>query len=147
MLKKISVIGSGAVGSTLAFHLLPLNLNNLSLVDVAGDLAKGIALDLEDTRAFLNFTTTIAAGSDFSLIKDSDIIVITAGVARKEGMSRLDLLKINAKVAKEVSAQIKKHAPQAIVITVTNPLDIITFIVTRETGFAQIGRASCRERV
>ncbi|MDD5584044.1 MAG: malate dehydrogenase [Candidatus Omnitrophica bacterium] len=137
MVKKISVIGSGAVGSTLAFHLLRLNLKSLSLVDVAGDLAKGVALDLEDTRAFFDFPTLISAGSDFSLIKDSDIIAVTAGVARKEGMSRLDLLKINAKVVKEVSAEIKKHAPAAIVIMVTNPLDIITYIATKETGFSR----------
>ncbi|MDD5194489.1 MAG: malate dehydrogenase [Candidatus Omnitrophica bacterium] len=137
MIKKVSVIGSGAVGSTLAFHLLRLNLKELTLVDTASDLARGVALDLEDTRAFFNFPTDIKAGGDFSLIKDSDIVVITAGVARKEGMSRLDLLKINANVAKEVSAEIKKYAKGAIVIAVTNPLDIITYIITRETGFAR----------
>ncbi|MDP2924285.1 MAG: malate dehydrogenase [Candidatus Omnitrophota bacterium] len=136
MVRKISIIGSGAVGSSLAFHLLSrLNVPELSLVDIAGDLAKGVSLDLEDTRAFLGFSTKLAAGSDFSFIEDSDIVVITAGIARKEGMTRLDLLKINAKVAKEVSQKIKKLSPHAIVIVVTNPLDFITYIVNKETGF------------
>jgi malate dehydrogenase len=79
--------------------------------------------------------TEINAGDDYALIKDSQIIVFTAGVARKEGMTRLDLLKINAKVAKEVSQKIKEFSPQAIVIVITNPLDIITYVVTKETGF------------
>lgn len=138
MVKKISIVGSGAVGSGLAFHLLSrLNLKDLILIDIAADLAKGTALDLEDTRAFLKFTTQIQAGSDYALIKDSDIIVITAGIARKDGMTRLDLLKINAGVAREVSQKIKTFVPSAIVIVVTNPLDLITYVVGKETGFSR----------
>lgn len=138
MLNKIAIIGSGAVGSSLAFDLLcRLSLSTLVLVDVAGDLAKGIALDLEDTRAFLNFSTQIHAGSDFALIENSDIVVITAGVARKEGMTRLDLLKINAKAVKEISQKIKQFTPSAIVIVITNPLDVITYITTKETGLSR----------
>lgn len=138
MVEKISIIGSGAVGSSLAFHLLSrMNLTELVLVDIDGDLAKGTALDLEDTRGFLGFSTQVIGTGDFSRIRDSRIIVITAGVARRQGMTRQDLLKINAKVGREVSAKIKELAPSAIVIVVTNPLDIITYIITTETGFSR----------
>jgi malate dehydrogenase len=136
MIKKISVVGSGAVGSTLAFNLLNrCNLDELVLIDIAGDLAKGIALDLEDTRGFLNFSTEVKGTSDFSQIKDSDIVVVTAGIARREGMTRIDLLKTNVAVAKEVSRHIKEFCPQTIVIAVTNPLDVITYVIAKETGF------------
>lgn len=138
MVEKISIIGSGAVGSNLAFHLLSrLNLTELVLVDIDGDLAKGVALDLEDTRGFLGFSTQVSGTGDFSLIRDSQIIVVTAGVARRQGMTRQDLLKTNAKVAREVSVKIKELAPSAIVIAVTNPLDIITYIITKQTGFSR----------
>ncbi|MBU1122919.1 MAG: malate dehydrogenase [Candidatus Omnitrophica bacterium] len=138
MVKKISIIGSGAVGSSLAFCLLSkLNLEELNLIDIADGLAKGVALDLEDTRGILGFSTQVRGGSDFSLIKDSDIVVITAGIARKDGMTRADLLKINGTVAKDVSQKIKEFAFGAIVITVTNPLDLITYIVYKETGFSR----------
>jgi malate dehydrogenase len=136
MVKKISIIGAGAVGSTLAFNLLSrFNLAELVLIDLAEDLAKGISLDLEDTRQFLGFPTRITAGKDISLIKDSAIVVMTAGIARKEGMTRQDLININAKVAREVSAGIKQYAPDCIVVAVTNPLDIITYVMFKETGF------------
>jgi malate dehydrogenase len=136
MIQKISIIGSGAVGSSLAFNLLSyLKFRKLALVDIIGDLAKGVALDLEDTRSFLNFSTEIDAGDDYSLIKDSHIIVFTAGIARKEGMTRLDLLKINAKVAKEASRKIKEFSSKAMVIAITNPLDIITYVIAKETAF------------
>ncbi|UCD16085.1 MAG: malate dehydrogenase [Candidatus Omnitrophota bacterium] len=136
MVKKISIIGSGSVGSSLAFCLLTkLNLAELNLIDICADLAKGTALDLEDTRGILGFSTQVGAGDDFSLIKGSDIVVITAGVARRQGMNRLDLLKTNAAVAREVSKKIKELAGDALVIVVTNPLDLITYIVNKETGF------------
>ncbi|UCG34683.1 MAG: malate dehydrogenase [Candidatus Omnitrophota bacterium] len=138
MAKKISVIGSGAVGSTLAFSLLcRLQLEELVLVDITEGLAKGNALDLEDTRGVLGFNTKIIGTQDYDYIKDSTIVIVTAGIARKEGMSRLDLLKTNAKVARQASSKIKELCPSAIVIVVTNPLDLITYIITKETGFSR----------
>ncbi len=135
-IKKISIIGTGGVGSTLAFNLLAwLAPKELALVDINQDLAKGVALDLEDTRGFLGFSTKVKAGKNYSLINNSDIVIFTAGIARKKGMTRLDLLKINTAVAKDVSKKIKKHAPLAIVIVVTNPLDFITYVVAKETKF------------
>lgn len=138
MVKKVSIIGSGAVGATTAFHLLSLlDLKELVLIDLSGDLAKGIALDLEDTRGILNFSTKVKGSKNLSHIKDSEIVVITAGIARRDGMTREDLLKINAKIAKDLSFQIKKFAPFSVVVCVTNPLDVITYVVTKETKFAR----------
>ena len=135
-IKKISIIGVGGVGSTLAFNILAwLAPKELVLIDIYEDLAKGVALDLEDTRGFLGFSTKVVGGKNYSLINNSDIVILTAGIARREGMTRLDLLKINVKVAKDVSKKIKKLVPSAIVIVVTNPLDFITYIVAKETKF------------
>lgn len=135
MVKKISIIGSGAVGSSLAFCLLQkLSLYELNLIDISADLAGGVALDLEDTRGILDFNTEIRGSSDYALIKNSDIVVITAGVARQAGMTRQDLLNTNSIIAKEVSKNIKEQSPHAIVIVVTNPLDSITYCVNKATG-------------
>ena len=136
MVKKISVIGSGSVGSTVAFCILSyLDIKDLILVDIAGDLAKGTALDLEDTRAVLGFNTNILGTSDIEHIKDSDIVVITSGIPRKEGMSRIDLFKTNSKIAISVAENIKRFAPESIVIVVANPLDLITYVVYKHSSF------------
>jgi len=138
MVKKITVFGAGAVGSTLAYNLLTrLKFDELVLIDINGDMANGVRCDLEDTRGFLNFSTKITAGKDVSLMQDSDIIAFTAGVARKEGMTRMDLLKINGKIAKDTAEEIKKYAPDSIVVAVTNPLDVITYIFAHTLGFAR----------
>jgi len=130
---KITVIGSGGVGSNLGFHLINrLSLKELVMVDISGDLARGTALDLEDTRGILGFSTEITGTEDLSHLENSDIVIITAGIARKEGMTRADLLKINGKIATDLAKSIKTYAPSAITIVVTNPLDIITYIVTEE---------------
>ena len=135
-IKKISIIGAGGVGSTLAFNVLAwLAPKELVLIDINEDLAKGVALDLEDTRGFLGFSTKVRASKNYSLISNSDIVIFTAGIARRKGMTRLDLLRINSGVAKDVSKKIKKFASSAIVIVVTNPLDFITYVVTKETKF------------
>lgn len=136
MVKKISIVGAGSVGSTLAFHILSrFCLSDLVLVDTAGDLAQGVALDLEDTRGFLGFATEITGTKNIAAIRSSDIVVITAGISRRPGLSRLDLFKTNADIVSQISRKIKQLAPAAIVIVVTNPLDLITFIATKETGF------------
>lgn len=136
MINKISIVGAGGVGSTLGFTLLNrLAISELVMIDIASGLAEGLALDFEDCRGSLGFSTKINGSSNLSDLKDSDIVVITAGIARKKGMSRIDLLKINSQVAKDVASQVKKFSPQAIVIAVTNPLDIITYLVAKETKF------------
>jgi len=136
MVKKISIIGSGSVGSNLAFCILSyLDIKDLVLVDIAGTLAEGVALDLEDTRSFIGFNTNILGTSNIKHIKDSDIVVITSGIPRKEGMSRLDLFKTNSKIAIGAADKIKRLAPASIIIVVTNPLDLITYVVYKHSHF------------
>ena len=134
--RKISIIGVGSVGSTLAFNILKnLDIEELNLIDIAGSLAKGIALDLEDTRAFLKFSTKILGTSNINHIRNSDIVVVAAGKARGAGMTRYDLVNINKEIAKKIAKRIKKLSPTSLVIVITNPVDFITYVVKKETGF------------
>ncbi|MCG2714064.1 MAG: malate dehydrogenase [Candidatus Omnitrophica bacterium] len=132
---KISVIGAGNVGSLAAMRIAGDGLGDVLLIDIAKGLAHGKALDLEDARAILKYNYNIKGSDDIRQIRDSDIIVITAGLARKPGMSREELLSKNAQILKEVCLNIKELAKQAIVIVVTNPLDIMTFYALKITGF------------
>lgn len=138
MIKKIAIIGAGGVGSALAFNLLErFSLESLVLVDIKEDRAKAVAYDLEDTRGILSFSTAIEGTSNYSLIKNSDIVVFSAGSPRRQGMTRLDLLKVNSAIAQAAASKIKKYCPKSIVIAVTNPLDIITYLILRKTRFSR----------
>jgi len=132
---KISVIGAGNVGSLAAMRLAQEGLGDIMLIDVAGGLALGKALDLEDARPILKYNYNIKASSDIDQIKGSDCIVITAGLARKPGMTREELLAKNASIIKSVCLKIKELASGAIVVVVTNPLDIMTNYALKVTGF------------
>ena len=125
MKKKISLIGAGQIGGTLA-HLIGLKeLGDVVLFDVALGIAKGKALDIAQSSSVDGFDIKLIGTDQYDNIKSSDVIIITAGVSRKPGMSRDDLLEINLKIIKQVSEGIKKHAPNAFVICITNPLDVI----------------------
>jgi len=125
MKKKISLIGAGQIGGTLA-HLIGLKeLGDVVLFDVALGIAKGKALDIAQSSSVDGFDIKLIGTDQYDDIKSSDVIIITAGVPRKPGMSRDDLLEINLKIIKQVSEGIKKHAPNAFVICITNPLDVI----------------------
>lgn len=132
---KISVIGAGNVGSTTAMRLAQEGLGEITLIDVVEGLAQGKAFDLEDARPILKHSYQIEGSDDISKIKDSDIIVITAGLARKPGMTREELLQKNAAILKNICANIKKLSAQAILVVVTNPLDLMTNFVLKITGF------------
>jgi malate dehydrogenase len=132
---KISVIGAGNVGSLAAMRIASDGLGDVLLIDIVKGLAHGKALDLEDARAILKHNYNIKGSDDIREVKDSDIIVITAGLARKPGMSREELLAKNSGILKEVCLKIKELAQQAIVIVVTNPLDIMTLYALKITGF------------
>ena len=125
-MKKISLIGAGQIGGTLA-HLIGLKelVNEVVLFDVASGIAKGKALDIAQSSSVDGFNVKFSGTDDYQDIKDSDVIIITAGVPRKPGMSRDDLLSINLKIIKQVAEGIKKHSPNAFVICITNPLDVI----------------------
>jgi len=125
MRKKISLIGAGQIGGTLA-HLIGLKeLADIVLFDVASGIAKGKALDIAQSSSVDGFDVKLIGTDQYEDIKSSDVIIITAGVPRKPGMSRDDLLGINLKIIKQVSEGVKKHAPNAFVICITNPLDVI----------------------
>ncbi len=125
MRKKISLIGAGQIGGTLA-HLIGLKeLADIVLFDIASGIAKGKALDIAQSSSIDGFDVRLIGTDRYEDIKSSDVIIITAGVPRKPGMSRDDLLGINLKIIKQVSEGVKKYAPNAFVICITNPLDVI----------------------
>ena len=131
---KIALIGAGNIGGTLA-HLASLkNLGDVVLVDVNDGVAKGKALDIIQSSAVEGFSTKISAGNDFSLIENSDVVIVTAGIARKPGMSRDDLLATNTSIIKAVGENIKKFAPNAFVIVITNPLDAMVYVMQKISG-------------
>jgi|TARA_Y100000590_G_scaffold392178_1_gene469422 malate dehydrogenase len=125
-MKKISLIGAGQIGGTLA-HLIGLKelVNEIVLFDVAPGIAKGKALDIAQSSSVDGFNVKLSGTDNYEDIKNSDVIIITAGVPRKPGMSRDDLLEINLKIIKQVAEGIKKNAPEAFVICITNPLDVM----------------------
>jgi len=124
--KKISLIGAGQIGGTLA-HLIGLKelVEEVVLFDVASGIAKGKALDISQSSSVDGFNVKFSGTDNYEDIKNSDAIIITAGVPRKPGMSRDDLLGINLKIIKQVAEGIKKNSPEAFVICITNPLDVI----------------------
>ncbi|MDD2702607.1 MAG: malate dehydrogenase [Candidatus Omnitrophica bacterium] len=132
---KISIIGAGNVGSMAALNLLVQGMGHITLVDVLQGLAQGKACDLEDACGVLGIENRVQGTGDINKIGSSDVIVITAGVARKPGMSREDLLNINSRIIFELSSKIKELAPGAIVIVVTNPLDVMTYLALKTTAF------------
>ena len=134
-MKKISLIGAGQIGGTLA-HLVALKkLANVVLFDVSEGLAKGKALDIAQSSAVEGFNVKIKGTSNYEDTEDSDVIIVTAGVPRKPGMSRDDLLAINLKIIKQVSDGIKTTSPNAFVICITNPLDVIVSALQKYTNF------------
>ena len=134
MRKKISLIGAGQIGGTLA-HLISIKeLADVVLFDVAEGLAKGKALDISQSTSVEGFNVNLKGTNNYEDIKNSDIIIITAGVARKPGMSRDDLLGINLKIIKQVGEGIKKNSPNAFVICITNPLDVIVMALQKYSG-------------
>lgn len=134
---KISIIGAGNVGSTAALKIAQKNLGDVVLVDIVEGLPQGKALDIQHSMPLWKSSSKVIGTNDFSMIADSNIVIITAGVPRKPGMSREDLIKTNEKITKSICAEIKRYAPGSIVIVVTNPLDTITYLTLKETGFSK----------
>ncbi|NPE30588.1 malate dehydrogenase [Methanococcoides sp. SA1] len=133
-MKKIAVIGSGNVGSTTVQRLAELELGNIVMTDVVEGLPEGKALDIMQAAPVLGYNVDILGTTNYADIADSDVVIITAGIARKKGMMRDDLMKINANIIRDVSENISKYAPEAIVITVSNPLDVMTYATQKYTG-------------
>ena len=134
MKKKITLIGAGQIGGTLA-HLIALkDLADIVLFDVAAGIAKGKALDIAQSSPVNGFNVSLSGTDNYDDTRDSDVIIITAGVPRKPGMTRDDLLGINLKIIKQVAEGIKKTSPNAFVICITNPLDVIVMALQKYSG-------------
>uniref|UniRef100_A0A7C4WB85 Malate dehydrogenase n=1 Tax=Geoglobus ahangari TaxID=113653 RepID=A0A7C4WB85_9EURY len=132
---KLGFVGAGRVGATAAFTcLLNMDVDEIALVDIVEDLAVGEAMDLSHAAAGIDKFPKIVGGSDYSLLKGSDIIVVTAGLARKPGMTRLDLATKNADIIKDVAKKIMANSPESKILVVTNPLDVMTYVMWKETG-------------
>ncbi|MGB3752003.1 MAG: malate dehydrogenase [Arcobacteraceae bacterium] len=132
--RKIAIVGAGAVGATTAYTLGMMGTcDEIVLYDIAKDVAIGKAIDIEQSTIYANKITKITGAQDESDLSDCEIVVITAGVPRKDGMTREDLLLINAKIIKDVVEKIVKHSPNAKIICVANPLDVMTYVIHKLT--------------
>lgn len=135
MVNKVSVIGGGNVGATVAQYVAEKELADVVLIDKVEGLAKGKSLDLMAAGPVRGFDSIVRGNDTYDETSNSDIIVITAGLARKPGMTREDLLAKNAEIIKDVTEQVSKRSPESIIIMVTNPLDIMTYLSWEISGF------------
>jgi malate dehydrogenase len=134
---KIAVIGAGYTGATVALMLAQKDLGDVILLDVPEqeNPAKGKALDILQTGSVQRFNAKITGTSNYQDIQDVDMVIITAGIARKPGMSRDDLVTTNAKIMRNVSEQVKKYAPESYILILSNPVDAMTYVCYKTTGF------------
>ena len=135
MRKKVTVVGAGNVGATLAQRIVELNLADVALVDVVEGVPQGKALDLMESGPLMGYDAGIIGSNGYEETANSDLIVITAGLARKPGMSRDDLLAANGDIVRKVAAETARHSPKAVMIVVTNPMDVMAFVAMQESGF------------
>jgi len=132
---KITICGAGRVGSIVAFECFRRELGNIVLYNRTAKTAKGIALDIQESGPLLDTDVKITGTGDFRQTKNSDVVVITAGAQRKEGMSRADVLDTNAKIVREITKNIAIHSKNAVIIVVSNPLDAMVFLVKKISKF------------
>ena len=135
-MKKITIIGSGSVGSTISYTLMVMGLaNEICMIDINSKKAFGEALDIQQGTPFC--TSCRVYSGDYSDAKDSNIVIITSGAARKPGMSRLDLAQINIDILNSITPEITKYAPDAIYIIVSNPVDVLTYVFCKNSGIPE----------
>ncbi|MBN2058041.1 MAG: malate dehydrogenase [Candidatus Saganbacteria bacterium] len=135
MTPKVSVIGAGNVGAEAARGLAARQLADVVLLDIVEGVPQGKALDMLQAGPIVGYDSLVTGSNDYKDIAGSDIVIVTAGLARKPGMSRDDLLKKNAQIISSVAQNIKQHAPNSIILTVTNPLDTMTYLAWKASGF------------
>ncbi|MDQ7001248.1 MAG: malate dehydrogenase [Ghiorsea sp.] len=138
--KKLTVVGSGNVGATAAFLAAYKELGDIVLLDVMEGVPQGKALDMYEASPILGYDVNVKGTQDYADTANSDVVVITAGIARRPGMSRDDLLATNVKIVADVTAKVVEHSPECIIIVVTNPLDAMVYTAKQVSGF-------CRKRV
>ena len=137
-MKKITVIGGGNVGSTAAQRIAEKQLaQEVVLVDILEGVPQGKALDMWESAPVEGFDSAVVGANDYAATANSDVVVITAGLARKPGMSRDDLLLANTKIVKSVTEQVVTHSPNSILIVVSNPLDVMAYVAKKVSGFAK----------
>jgi len=133
--KKITVVGAGHVGETTTERLVAKELGDVVLIDIIQDMPQGKSLDLMEARPVYKSDINIVGTNSYEDTRNSDVIVITSGIPRKPGMSREDLLQTNVKIVKEVTASVAKYSPNAIIIVVSNPVDGMTYVAYKVSGF------------
>jgi len=131
----ITIIGAGKVGSSAAFNILGRRISDVVLIDIAEILAQGEALDMMQAAPAIEFDGKIRGTSDFREMKGSELVIVTAGLARQPGMSRIDLMNKNAKIVKSVVKEVAKYAPDCKLMMVSNPVDVMTHVAYKESGF------------
>jgi malate dehydrogenase len=134
--KKVSIIGAGNVGATATYYIAEKVIADLVMIDVAEGMTRAKGLDFLHAGPLRGYDVPIFGTGDYAQVADSDVVVITAGLARKPGMDRMDLLKANTEIVRTAARHIARHAPNATVIVVTNPLDVMCHVALRATGFA-----------
>jgi malate dehydrogenase len=132
---KVAVIGAGNVGASAALYLAERGLADVTLIDIVEGMPQGKALDMQQTTPLWHKGGRIEGANDLAAVKGSDVVVMTAGFARKPGMSRTDLLKANAEIVRPAAEAVKQHAPNAYVVVVTNPLDVMAHLFWKVSGF------------
>jgi malate dehydrogenase len=132
--RKISLVGAGNIGGTLAVLAGLKELGDITLFDIAEGIPQGKALDIAQSSSIERFNAAVTGANDYTALADSDVVIVTAGVARKPGMSRDDLIGINTKVMNQVGAGIKAYCPDAFVICITNPLDVMVGVLQKASG-------------
>ena len=135
MSRKVTVIGAGNVGASTALYIAERGLANVTLVDILEGMPQGKALDMQQAAPLWHRGVTIQGSNDLADVAGSDVVVMTAGFPRKPGMSRSDLLKANADIIRPAAEAVKKHAPNAFVVVVTNPLDVMAHLFWKLSGF------------
>ncbi len=131
----ISIVGAGKVGSAAAFNILRFRISDVMLIDIAENLANGEALDMMQAAPAIEFDGKIVGTSDFSAMRGSELVIVTAGLSRAPGMTRLDLMYKNAGIIKSIVKEVAKYASDCRLLMVTNPVDIMTYVAYRESGF------------
>jgi malate dehydrogenase len=135
-MKKVSIIGAGHVGATCAYYVAEKNIADIVLVDIVEGMPQAKGLDFCQAAPLRQYGVTVTGANDYAQVADSDVVVITAGVPRKPGMDRMDLLKINTEIVKTAARNVADYAPNSTIIVVSNPLDIMCMVALDASGFA-----------
>ncbi len=134
-MRKVAIIGGGNVGATAAWQIASRDVADVALYDILPGVPAGKALDMSQAGPVFHFDARVEGSDDISVIRGAEVVVVTAGFPRKPGMDRMDLLKKNVEIAKAAALGIKQHAPNAVVVVITNPLDVMTWVIKTVTGF------------